>query len=269
ITAEKGSLAGINTEVAMIGVAEKGFLAAKIIVKGKGGHSSMPPSESAMGNAAKLMLEFEKNQIPQRLTPIIQSFFQNVGGSMSFPTRFSIANQWILSPLLLRQLANSPAGNAISRTTTALTMMKGSDGANVISPEVEFVVNFRILPGDTVEDVRNHIKKITQGYDIVIEEIGNTRGASIVSRTDTKPYKSLEKVIQAIYPNAIVTPYITIGGTDAFKYEKLSENIFRFNPVRLDAEERASIHNFNESIRVENFQRTIHYYRLLIQELNQ
>lgn len=269
ITAEKGSLNGINAEVAMIGVAEKGFIASKIKVKGKGGHSSMPPLESAMGNAAKIMVDLEKNQMPSRLTPIIQNFFDNVGGSMSFLARFSIANQWIMKPILLRQMANSPSSNAITRTTTALTMMKGSEGTNVISPEVEFVVNFRILPGDTVEDVRKHIEKATRNYEVTTEEVSNTRNASIVSSTNTPVYKSLEKVVQTLFPNAIVTPYITIGGTDAFKYEKLSQNIFRFNPILLDSEERASIHNFNESIRVENFQRTIHYYRLLIHELNQ
>ena len=75
------------------------------------------------------------------------------------------------------------------RTTTALTMMKGSDGTNVLSPEVEFVVNFRLLPGNTVKDVKNHIAKATKGFDVEIEEVDNTREASAVSSTKQKLIK--------------------------------------------------------------------------------
>lgn len=268
LVAKKGSLKGIQSDIAMIGVGEKGFLSAVIRVKGNGGHSSMPPLESTMGQAAQIMINLEKNQMPLRLVPSIEIFLSNIGGAMSFPSRLAIANQWLMKPILLEQLAKNPATNAIVRTTTALTMMKGSEGTNVIAPEVEFVVNFRILPGDTVEDVRLHIKEASKDYVVEIKEVSNTRGASNISKTDVSAYKTLEKVIQEIYPEAIVSPYITIGGTDAFKYGDLSDNIYRFNPVILDAVERTSIHNYNESIHLENYQRTIHYYRLLIDQFN-
>jgi carboxypeptidase PM20D1 len=65
---------------------------------------------------------------------------------MSFPEQNGNSNQWLLKPLLLSQLTKNNSTNALVRTTTALTMMKGSDGTNVLSPEVEFVVNFRLLP---------------------------------------------------------------------------------------------------------------------------
>ncbi|MCB1177343.1 MAG: M20/M25/M40 family metallo-hydrolase, partial [Leptospiraceae bacterium] len=268
IVTKKGSIKGIDSDIALIGVAEKGFLSAKIKVKGKGGHSSIPPLESAMGNAAKILVDLENNQLPSRLTPTIQDFLKNIGGVMPFPTKIAIANQWLLKPILLKKLSSNPSTNAITRTTTALTMMKGSDGTNIIAPEVEIVVNFRILPGETVEDIRNHIKNATKDYDVEIEEVSNTRGASMVSPSDSPSYRSLEKVVRQLYPEAIITPYITVGGTDAFKYEKLSSNIFRFNPVLLDTEDRATIHNYNESISIENYRRTIEYYKLLIYEFN-
>ena len=32
-------------------------------------------------------------------------------------------------------------------------------------PEVEFVVNFRLLPGNTVKDVKDHIAKAAKRFD--------------------------------------------------------------------------------------------------------
>ncbi|WP_333621153.1 M20/M25/M40 family metallo-hydrolase [Sphingobacterium multivorum] len=139
---EKGSVEGISSDVALIGCAEKGFLSLKIKVKGLGGHSSMPPTTSAIGQAAVIMQRLENHQMKAQINPIIQNFFQQVGGSMPFASRFAIANRWLLEPLLLAQLTKNHSTNALVRTTTALTMMKGSDAPNVLSPEVEFVVNF-------------------------------------------------------------------------------------------------------------------------------
>lgn len=265
VVAKQGSLPGINSDLAMIGVAEKGFLSARIKVKGIGGHSSMPPLESAMGKAAKIMLRLETDQMKQRIIPPMEEFLDNVGGSMNFISRVAIANLWIFKPILLGQFSKSPATNAITRTTTALTMMKGSDGTNVLSPEVEFVVNFRLLPGDTVEDVRAHIQKATFGYEVEVEEVSNTRNPSLVSSTKTHAYSHLSSTIKSLFPNTVITPYITIGGTDAFKYEIVSSNIYRFNPVVLDQEEQRSIHNQNEYISLENYRRSVFYYQKMIQ----
>ncbi|MCC5813413.1 MAG: M20/M25/M40 family metallo-hydrolase [Leptospira sp.] len=269
IVVEAGSIKGVDADIALIGVAEKGFLSARITVKGLGGHSSMPPLESAMGKAARIMLNLEKNQFPSRIIPSIENFLNQIGGSMGFSTRFAIANLWIMKPILLNQLSKNPATNAITRTTTALTMMKGSDGTNVLSPEVEFVANFRLLPGETIDDVKKHIDKAAEGYDIEIEEVSNTRNPSKVSSTDTHGYKILKNTVRKIYPKAIISPYITIGGTDAFKYEIVSENIYRFNPILLNSNEQRSIHNQNEYISLENYKRTIFFFETMLKNYDE
>ncbi|ULT25341.1 M20/M25/M40 family metallo-hydrolase [Sphingobacterium sp. E70] len=81
---EKGSVKGIHSDVALIGCAEKGFLSLKVKVKGLGGHSSMPPSETAMGKAAVIMQRLEEQQMKPMISPLIQRFFQQIGGSMPF-----------------------------------------------------------------------------------------------------------------------------------------------------------------------------------------
>lgn len=261
---EKGSVAGIHSEVAVIGCAEKGFLSVKIKVKGLGGHASMPPMESAIGKAAVIMQRLEHNQMKPMITPLINQFFTNIGGSMSFVNRMGIANQWLLKPVLLSQLTKNNSTNALVRTTTALTMMKGSDAPNVLSPEVEFVVNFRLLPGNTVREVKAHIAEATKGFDVETEEIDSVKEASAVSPTGTKAFKLIEAAIKEIHPTAIATPYLTVGGTDAYKYQIVSKNIYRFMPVKINDAEKQSIHSTNEYLSIENYMKMIHYFEYIM-----
>lgn len=261
---QKGSVAGIDSDVAVIGCAEKGFLSAKIKVKGLGGHSSMPPMESAIGKTAVIMQRLENDQMKPVITPLIKEFFDNIGGAMPFTSRLAIANQWLLKPVLLSQLTKNNTTNALVRTTTALTMMKGSDGTNVLSPEVEFVVNFRLLPGNTVKDVREHIAKVTQGFDVEVEEIDNTREASKISPTNTKAYQLIQAGIKEIHPGAIVTPYLTMAGTDAAKYEIVSKNVYRFMPIKINSSEQQSLHSTNEYLSIENYLKMIHYFEYMM-----
>lgn len=261
---EKGSVTGINSDIAVIGCAEKGFLSVKIKVKGLGGHSSMPPAESAIGKAAVIMQRLESGQMKPEVTPLINQFFTNVGGSMSFISRMAIANQWLLKPVLLSQLTKNNSTNALVRTTTALTMMKGSDAPNVLSPEVEFIVNFRLLPGNTVKDVKEHIANATKGFDVEIEEIDSVKEASAVSSSNTRAFQMIEAAIKEIYPTAIATPYLTVGATDAYKYQIVSKNIYRFMPIKINNAEKQSIHSTNEYLSIENYMKMIHYFEFIM-----
>lgn len=261
---EKGSVTGISSDIAVIGCAEKGFLSVKIKVKGLGGHSSMPPAESAIGKAAVIMQRLESGQMKPEVTPLINQFFTNVGGSMSFISRMAIANQWLLKPVLLSQLTKNNSTNALVRTTTALTMMKGSDAPNVLSPEVEFIVNFRLLPGNTVKDVKEHIANATKGFDVEIDEIDSVKEASAVSSSNTRAFQMIEAAIKEIYPTAIATPYLTVGATDAYKYQIVSKNIYRFMPIKINNAEKQSIHSTNEYLSIENYMKMIHYFEFIM-----
>ncbi len=252
-------VAGLTRDMALIGVAEKGYISAVIKVKGDGGHSSMPPANTALGVAANLMKKFEEDQFSSRIIGPMQDFLSNLAYESSFITKLAVANQWLLEPILLNKLESSPASNALVRTTTALTMSKGSDVDNVLPNFAEFVINFRILPGETVADVKKHVEEITSGEAVEVSYIGE-KEASQISPTDSEGYKILTNTIQRFFPTAMISSYITVGGTDAIRYEKLSKNAYRFLPVRLTQEERAGIHNHNESISVESYKKMIHFF---------
>lgn len=268
IIAAPGTVKGINQNIAFVGCAEKGVVSYKIAVKGLGGHSSMPPLETSPGKAAVIMQRLEQNQMKQRIIGPVEGFLQVAGAGMGFMSRMAIANRWLFEGILLKQLEKLPPSNALTRTTTAITMLKGSDGSNVLPQETEIVVNFRILPGETSKDVLKHIEKACEGFEVSISEFRIAVEPSPLSPSEGQAYEKLLSSIQRLYPNVIVTPYLTIGATDCKHMTELSDRIYRFIPVVLSEAEQRSIHNFNEYISIANFGRMISHYTYLISEFD-
>ena len=263
IAAPGSAIESIQEPLALVGVGEKGFLTLRLTIKGMGGHSSMPPSKSSLVYAAEIIEKLNNNQFPAEIISPIAAFFDNVGGEMGFFSRMAIANQWLLEPLLLKTMEKSPASNALVRTTTAITMAKGSDAANVLASEAEVTVNFRILPGESVAGVIEHVKKLCEGYDVAIHVVSE-REPSSISPENVRGFEIIKEEMAKIYPAAIVTSYITIGGTDSYKYQTVSDDIYRFLPICLNQYEQRTIHNENEYISLENFGKMQWYFKELM-----
>lgn len=265
ITTPGSVLSTIDKSIALVGVAEKGFLTLEITVNGTGGHSSMPPEKGSLVLASEIIQKLNTNQMDAIITEPIEGFLQNIGLAMGYPSRVAISNQWVLGSTLLHTLESNPASNALVRTTTALTMAHSSDAPNVLSASTTITVNFRILQGNTVDQVLNHVKQQCQGYDVAYNVV-SAREPSNISKTTSTVYTKLSEVISKNYPNAIVSSYLSIGGTDSYKYEIVSNNVFRFMPVELNQFEQRVIHNDNESITIANYMRLIDHFKLLLQQ---
>lgn len=246
--------------IALVGVAEKSFLVIKITVNGPSGHSSMPPRNGSIAQTAEIVQKLNDNPMPAKLTPPIAAFLDKAGGEMNFGAQMAIANRWLLEPAIIKIMSGTPPSNALLRTTTAITMIKGGDVPNVMSPTTEIVVNFRLMPEDSPQAVIEHVKTLCAGYDVVIETMGDTRTISKISPYDSHAFNIIESSVLAIHPNGIVSPYITIGATDAIKYEPLSANVYRFMPAFLNQYELALMHGVNEHISIENYAKMIRYY---------
>lgn len=251
--------------VALVGVAEKSFLLVKITVNGPSGHSSMPPKNGSIVQAAEIVAKLNANQMPAQMTEPVALFLQKAGGEMNFTARMAIANKWLLKPAIVKMMAASQASNALVRTTTAITVIQGGNMPNVMSPTTEILVNFRLMPEDSPAAVENHVKAICAGYDVKIEVMGGDGVVSRVSPLNGHAFQTIENAVLKLYPNGIVAPYITIGATDALKYEGLSDNVYRIMPVLFNQYELALMHGVNEHISIANYAKMIWYYKEIIQ----
>lgn len=263
----EGVVPGVARPTAMIGVVEKGTVNVELVVERPGGHSSMPPAHTAVGILSRAITRLEDNPMPARLTPVTERTFSLLATEMSFLPRFFLANLWLFRPLVVGMMARDERAAATLRTTTAATMIRGSPKSNVLPSRAEAVVNFRILPGDSPEDVVAHVQRVVN--DTAVDVIPQGRGSlpSAVADYDSPEYGKLEKTIAQLFPGVVTVPFLMIAATDTRHYEPLTRNVFRFNPFVVSPDMVNGVHGTNERMRADDFARGVRFYAQLIRNL--
>jgi carboxypeptidase PM20D1 len=175
------------------------------------------------------------------------------------------ANLWLTRPLVVRKLEDTPTTNAMVRTTTAVTIFQAGTKENVLASRARAVINFRILPGDSVGGVVRHVRRVIDDPRVEVRRVGGFFAEpSAISSTDSESFRTLERTIRSVAPEVIVAPYLVVVVTDARYYRDLSGNVFRFMPARLGPRDLERMHGTNERITVSDYERAIRLYRQLI-----
>jgi len=261
-----GIVPGLDAPLAVIAVGEKGYISLKLTAHAPGGHSSQPPEHTAIGVLAQGINRLEERQMPARLEGPLYDLFQYAGPEMQFPYRLVMANLWLFGPLLEWQLVQNPTTAAGLRTTTAVTIVDGGTKDNVLPAKAEAVVNFRILPGDTAEEVEAHAWEVLSGLNIDVSVLGRheVTEPSPLGDVDSGSYRLLNKTSRQLYPGVPVAPGICPGGTDSKHYYGVAENTYRFQPLVFTRQDLERIHGANERISIKNYLKAIQFYIQLL-----
>lgn len=248
-----GLMPGVAGDLAMVGIAEKGYVSVKLTVQANGGHSSQPPPQSAIGILSQAMVRLEAHPMPARLAPTATAMFDALAPLLPFPARMAVRNRWLLSGMLIAQLEKTPPGNAMVRTTTAETTFNAGVKDNVLPTVATATVNFRILPGDTVAGVVEHVRTVVNDPRVTIAAGAEQNEASPTSPVDGEGLQLVRKTIGQVAPGVPVVPYLVIAGTDASHYVPVSTEQLRFVPYHLTPVTMERFHGINEGIPVSDY----------------
>ncbi len=259
-----GTVPSVELPVALVGVAEKGHLSLKLRAEGTPGHSSMPHHGTAIGRLAKALSRLESSQMPVHYDAI-KSLFRGLGAAASLPMQFIIANLWLFAPFVKKKLENIPEMNASIRTTTALTIVKGGVKDNVLPNSAEAVVNFRLLPGDTIAGVCEHVRKVINDDLVTFEPLQQGYWeASPVSPTENQAFSLLNTTIRQVFEHVVVAPYLVLGATDSRYYPEISDAVYRFSPFQLTGSDLKRMHGIDERLSIDSNQKmAVFLYHLI------
>ncbi len=264
----QGFLAGIDKPVALVGIAEKGSVGIALDVESKGGHSSTPPRHTAIGLLAAAVVALESHPMPVHRGGVSGGLLDGLALELPFYARLVLANRWIFAPVLNVVFSRVPALDAMFRTTTAVTIINGGVKENVLPIRARAIANFRIHPEDSVDLVVAHVRRVV-GPDVKLE-VGvrsEPREPSPVSPIDSNAYRILDRSIRSVYPDAVVVPYLVVGGTDARHYYRVCDNVYRFSPFRLGSDAMTLVHGTNERLSTKNLVRGVRFYARLLQDI--
>jgi carboxypeptidase PM20D1 len=264
----EGVMAGLKPPTALIGIAEKGYMSVVLRASATPGHSSMPPPKgtSAVALLAASLKRLDDEQLPAGIRGVAQQMFDTIAPEMAGFSRVALSNLWLFGPLVQRQLEAGASTNAMLRTTTALTVVNAGNKDNVLPGRAEATVNFRLLPGDTREQVLAHVKQATgtAAERFELYALPGAVEASPVSPTDSAAYRLIERTVREVFPGTLVAPGLMIAATDSRHFAALSDHIFRFSPVRAAPQDLARFHGTNERIAQANLGELIRFYHRLL-----
>ena len=263
----EGVFPGVKQPCAVVGIAEKGMLNAQYRTVSAGGHASAPKSHTPVGILAAACKKVEDHPFPMHLTKPAAEMFDTLGRHSTLLYRIIFANLWCFG-WVLDLLGKKSGGemNALLRTTSAFTQMEGSTAPNVIPPEAKMVANMRLNPADSVASALDYLRKTVGDPTVEITAV-NSFEPSRISRTDCEAWKMLEATVAETWPGVIVTPYLMVACSDARHWGRISDKVYRFCPMEMSNEDRATIHGNNERIRLDCIAQCVEFYIRLIKKL--
>jgi len=255
----------LNAVLAGVGIAEKGHCDIEISVNAKGGHASQPPNHTALGELAKVIQRLEKCQFRAKMTPLMSNIIDSAGRRLPYWLRIFAVNHKLLRPVLLAAMKQIPPAACMIRTTTAVTQAVGSPAPNVLPQKASIVANFRMMPGTTTADLVAHIKKVAKNKNIEVTVL-QTNEASKYSATDSKSYEAIRRMVYNLHPDAILAPFLVMGGTDTIKYDTMSEHCYRFSPFLAPVDLLLCTHATNERLPVAALGEGVKFFKYYIKD---
>ena len=251
---------GVKEKSAMVAVHEKGrhyyTCTAK---KRETGHLGLNPvKDNAVERLSAFISEVKSSNIfKKQFTPEVEGLFRTHAPYMPFVLRLVMSNFTIFKGLLLRVLGKvSPVVEAMLATSVYFKDIKGD--AN----ECSTTAFFRCLREEDLMLEIEKIKKIAKKYDV--ELVQTERDYCIPSSHKTTQFARLEGVMNELFPDVIVSPFLLTAGTDARHLGDVADCILRFAPIDLDTKQYASIHNVNEHIYIWNLAECVEFYKNII-----
>jgi len=145
----------------------------------------------------------------------------------------------------------STSVNAMLRNTVSLTMLKSGYKTNIIPEKATAVLDIRLLPHTNPVDFIADLKTVIND-DRVQFVFKRTPRNNYVSSWETDFFNILSDELHREKPDAVVMPFMTIGGTDSQFFQEKGVDTYGLLPVMVTEEDIQSIHGIDERLSVEN-----------------
>jgi carboxypeptidase PM20D1 len=264
-----GMLAFADRPLALIGIAEKGYMDVAVEAAGAGGHASMPPRRTAVGDLARAIAAIEASPSKARLGYTVRSFLNKLSPYSPLYVRILFRNLWLFGPIVKAFFGAGHTTNAMIRTTYAPTMLQGSAKENVLADLARANVNVRILPGETAEGILARMARLAKPSGAKVRDGHPESRVEPLpeSSVDHEGYRAIEAALSASFPEAAAVPYLFCAGTDTKHYRGVAEAMYRLTPLKQNASQLDGVHGRDERVEIGNLRRCEIFYHRLIESL--
>lgn len=261
-----GAFPGIDVPIGAVGVTEKGQTSIELRVDGRGGHASTPARNAPTVRIARAIRRLDKHQMAASVPDPMIELLRRLAPHAPRALRPVMQNAGRIRPLLTKALlAAGPETAAATRTTFAMTTLSGSPALNVIASTAKAGVNIRIMVGDTVTSVLEHVRRTIDDDQVQVTLVEGTDPSPISPMDDA--FALIEATIIEVFPGAVPAPYVMMAATDSRFFTGLCPRVYRFAPFWMTKAQRESIHSYDEHLGIDALVEGVQWYQRLIERI--
>ncbi|MFC6644789.1 M20/M25/M40 family metallo-hydrolase [Granulicella cerasi] len=257
---------------------EKTYADYTLRVTNPGGHSSLPVPDNAIYAEAAALGKIEHAPFPVELNAVTRAYYEQEQ-KLAPPARAALIARVLQTPMdtaaAAELSAKFPGDNAALHTTCVATMIKGGHAPNALPGSVDANVNCRILPGHSLEEVRQQlvakiddprVKVLFRGDDDVDTIAAPSKPLMVppVPRADVM--EPLRATVDSMWPGLPILPKMEAGASDSIY--TMGEGIpsYGFSPIGIEAgDDRA--HGRDERIPVKGYYDGVEFTRRFVKAL--
>ena len=251
--------------------AEKLYADFELKATNPGGHSSLPVPDNAIYHVADALSRIERAVFPFELNAVTRAYFENLAKVESEQNAADMRGMLAQPPdaAAIARLGRVPQFNALVRTTCVATRLDAGHANNALPQSARAIVNCRILPGHSAEEVRMELVRIMADPAVSVRHISDLTGeiadhapldkpsAPVTLRTDV--LARLERLAAQFWPGAPVVTDMETGASDSKYTNAAGIPSFGFSALAIDRDD-VRAHGKDERLRVGSYYDGVDFY---------
>jgi acetylornithine deacetylase/succinyl-diaminopimelate desuccinylase-like protein len=218
-----------------IGISEKLYQTFRLVVRGKGGHSSTPPTDGdAVTTLARALVKVGTHRFAPRILPEVKAALALeipiATPSVAAALRHALTTAPRLSPEDEKVILTDRHLNALTHTTCVATMLSAAPQDNVLPTTAEAQVNCRILPGETRDQVLATLKALVADPTVEVS-FGALLGDGGSTAASGEVFDVVKKIAGERYPGVAVDGSMGTGASDSRFLRGIGIQAYGVSPV--------------------------------------
>jgi acetylornithine deacetylase/succinyl-diaminopimelate desuccinylase-like protein len=257
-----------------VDASEKLYADYQFTVTNPGGHSSLPRPDNAIYELADGLERIAHYSFPFELNGVTRDYFQTeakiISGQAAADMRAILKTP--PDPAAIKRLDETPEYNSTLRTTCVATRLDAGHANNALPQRAQAIVNCRILPGHSKEEVRQELIRVLNNPKVTVQYVGDGaegQGQIFEKAPDKKALppaaikpevaQALKQVAGKMWPGVPVVPTMADGASDGIYTNAAAMPTYGVSGVALESDD-VRAHGKDERLPVESFDRGVDFY---------
>ena len=267
---------GVNTEEGKpvdidVEATEKLYADFQLTVRNPGGHSSLPVRDNAIYHIADALSRLERSPFPFELNAVTRAYFERMAALEDEKTGDDMRAILRTPPDTgaVARLSADARYNATMRTTCVATRLAAGHANNALPQTAQAIVNCRILPGHSREDVRQNLVRMFGDAKVQVDYIDPATGKALNQAPEKQALappplrpdvlKPLERVVAEMWPNTPIVPEMETGASDSVYTMAAGLPSYGISGVAIDRDD-VRAHGKDERLRVSSYYEGVDFY---------